>query len=132
MTIEHDTSVVTSDRLPKGSNPPGAARFVGWGDYRDGLEGHFAFAMALNAVSEQPQEENRRDPFGTLQKAFVERTEYLWDRKARTQSFALLWRAMFDDTDMEGLSGSVLCMGQPTDSTCRAVVFKHFETPICP
>jgi hypothetical protein len=88
--------------------------------------------MALNAVGEQLQEKKRRDPFGTLQKVIVEGTEYLWDPKARTQSIALLWRVMHDGTDMEGLSASVLCLGQPTDSTCRAVVFKHFETPICP
>lgn len=67
------------------------------------------FFPALNAVSEQPQEKNRQGPLGTLQKAIVEGTEYLWDRKARTQSIALLWRAMHDDADVEGrcvVSGS--------------------------
>lgn len=114
------------------TNPPRAPKIVGWGDYCDALDGQFAFAMALNALTKRSPEEARRDLFGTLQKAIVEGTEYMWDKKARTQSVALLWRAMHDGTDMEGPSGSVLCLGRPTDSTCRAVVFKHFETPICP
>ena len=113
-------------------NPPRAPKIIGWGDYRDALDGHLTFAMSLSALSENPQEANRRDSFGTMQKAIVEGSEYLWDRKSHTQSVALLWRAMHDGTDMEGLSGSVLCLGQPTDPHCRAVVFKHFETPICP
>lgn len=115
-------------------NPPRAPKIIGWGDYRDALDGHFAFAMALSALAEKPKphEETRRDLFGTVQKAIVEGSEYLWDRKSRTQSVALLWRAMHDGTEMEGLSGSVLCLGEPTDRNCRAVLFKHFETPICP
>lgn len=114
------------------TNPPRAPKVVGWGDYGDALDGQFAFAMALNALTERSAKEARRDHFGTLQRAVVEGTEYLWDKKARTQSVALLWRAMHDGTDMEGLSGSVLCLGRPTDPQCRAVVFKHFEMPICP
>lgn len=131
-TISHDTSIITGDNLPGVANPPRAPKVVGWGDYCDALEGQFAFAMALNVLTEHTTPEPRRDLFGTLQKAVVEGTEYLWDRKSRTQSVALLWRAMHDGTDMEGLSGSVLCLGRPTDPHCKAVVFKHFETPICP
>lgn len=132
-TIDHDLSVVTGDHLPKVSNPPRAPKITGWGDYRDALDGNFAFAMALSVSSQdQTQQEDRRDLFGTMQRAIVEGVEYLWDRKSHTQSVALLWRAMHDGTDMEGLSGSVLCLGKPTDPHCRAVLFKHFETPICP
>lgn len=130
--MEHDTSIVSGDHLPKVLNPPRAPNIVGWADYRDALDGQFAFAMSLSAVSENTKEKSRRDEFGTLQKAIVEGTEYLWDRKSHTQSAAILWRAMHDGTDMEGLSGTLLCLGQPTDSSCRAVVFKNFETPICP
>lgn len=130
--MEHDASIVSGDHLPKILNPPRAPKIVGWADYRDALDGQFAFAMALSAVSERPNEKSRRDEFGTLQKAMVEGAEYLWDRKSHTQSAALLWRGMHDGTDMEGLSGSVLCLGQPTELCCRAVVFKNFETPICP
>lgn len=39
---------------------------------------------------------------------------------------------MHDGTEMEGLSGSVLCLEQPKDPICRAVLVKHFEIPICP
>lgn len=131
-TISHDISIVTGDHLPAVTNPPRAPNIVGWGNYCDALDGKFAFAMALNARTQVSTRETRRDEFGILQKAIVEGTEYLWDRKAHSQSVALLWRAMHDGTDMEGLSGSVLCLGRPTDAHCRAVVFKHFETPICP
>ncbi|KAJ5151753.1 hypothetical protein N7492_010048 [Penicillium capsulatum] len=130
-TLDHDTSIVMGEHLPKVSNPPRAPKIIGWGDYREALDGHFAFAMALSA-DENTADETRKDPFGTMQRVIVEGAEYLWDRKSRTQSVALLWRAMHDGTDMEGLSGSVLCLGQPTDPHCRAVVFKNFETPICP
>ncbi|KAJ5101432.1 hypothetical protein NUU61_003654 [Penicillium alfredii] len=131
-TIDHDTSIVTGDHLPRVSNPSRAPRIVGWGDYREALDGHFAFAMALSATTDHPKERKRIDMFGTLQKAIVEGTEYLWDRKSRTQSSSIIWRAMHDGTDMEGLSGSLLCLGQPTDPKCRAVLMKHWETPICP
>lgn len=113
-------------------NPPRAPKIIGWGDYREALDGHLAFAMSPSALSRNSSEKNRRDLFGTVQKAIVEGSEYLWDRKFHTQSVALLWRAMHDGTEMEGLSGSVLCLGKPTDTHCRAVLFKHFETPICP
>lgn len=113
-------------------NPPRAPKIMGWGDYREALDGHLAFVMSPSALGQNSPAENRRDLFGTMQKAIVEGSEYLWDRKFHTQSAALLWRAMHDGSEMEGLSGSVLCLGQPNDPHCRAVLFKHFETPICP
>ncbi|KAF3402015.1 hypothetical protein F1880_009748 [Penicillium rolfsii] len=131
-TIDHDTSIVTGSHLPKVLNPPRAPKIIGWANYHDALDGQLSFTMALRALSETPKQKSRMDPFGTMQKAVVEGTEYLWNRKARTQSAALLWRAMHDGTEMEGLSGSVLCLGEPTDPNCRAVLFKHFETPISP
>lgn len=88
--------------------------------------------MNLNVQSSCPDEENRSNAFEGIQKAVIEGTEYLWDRKSRTQSASLLWRAMHDGNEMEGLSGSVLCLGQPTDNECRVVALKHFEIPICP
>lgn len=148
-TINFDTSIVTGDELPRVLNPPRAPKIVGLGEYCEALDGHSVFAMALNTLPSQSgrnrheesekeaeieteEQEIRRDLFGTMQKVVVEGVEYLWDRKSRTQSAALLWRAMHDGTEMEGLSGSVLCLGEPTDPHCRAVLFKHFETPICP
>lgn len=113
-------------------NPSRAPRIIGWGNYCDALDGRLAFTMAPSALSETPKQKSRMDPFGTMQKAVVEGTEYLWNRKVRTQSAAMLWRAMHDGTEMEGLSGSVLCLGEPTDPNCRAVLLKHFETPISP
>ena len=127
----HDISIVKGDHLPKISQPPRAPKIVGWGDYRAALDGQFAFAMVLNALPEHSTDESRRDMFGSMQKVIVEGTEYLWDRKSRTQSAALIWRCMHDGSEMEGLSGSVLCLGQRGDSECRAVLFKNFETPIC-
>jgi hypothetical protein len=88
--------------------------------------------MALSVRTERPRERAEIDPFGRMQKAIVEGAEYPWDRKSRTQSAALLWRTMHDGSHMEGLSGSVLCLGQPIDPHCRAVLFKNFVTPIYP
>ncbi|KAJ5611512.1 hypothetical protein N7528_008617 [Penicillium herquei] len=128
-TIEYNISIITGDHLPTISNPRRAPKIVDWGDYREALDGHFALAMDMNVRS---TEENRFDVFGSAQKVVVEGTEYLWDRRSRTQSAALLWRAMHDGAEMEGLSGSVLCLGELTDDYCRAVALKHFEIPICP
>ncbi|KAJ5736656.1 uncharacterized protein N7483_001781 [Penicillium malachiteum] len=131
-TIEYNTSIITGDHLPTISNPPRAPKIIDWGDYREALDGHFALAMDMNVRPNCPTEENRFDVFGSMQKVVVEGTEYLWDRRSRTQSAALLWRAMHDGTEMEGLSGSILCLGELTDDDCRAVALKHFEIPICP
>lgn len=79
----------------------------------------------------QGLEEERNDTVGSVQKVVVEGTEYLWDRKSRTQSAALLWRAVHHETDEEGFSQSVLCLGQPNDEHCHVVALEHFETPIC-
>jgi hypothetical protein len=130
-TIDHDISIITGDRLPNISNPPGTPKIVGWGGYRHALDGHFAFAMDLRVWPKHAEEESRHDSVGGVQKVVVEGTEYLWDRKSRTQSAALLWRAVHDETDEDGLSRSVLCLGQPNDEYCRAVALNHFETPIC-
>ncbi|KAJ5261447.1 hypothetical protein N7478_012042 [Penicillium angulare] len=129
-TIEHNVSIVTGDRLPNILNPPGTPKITGWGSYRDALDGHFAFAMDLSAWGKYPEEENHHETVG-CERVVVEGVEYLWDRNSRTQSAALLWRAVHDEADEEGLSRSVLCLGQPNDDYCRAVALKHFETPIC-
>ncbi|KAJ5118476.1 hypothetical protein N7448_010183 [Penicillium atrosanguineum] len=130
-TIGHDISIVTGGHLPKISTPPRAPEITSWGDYGDALEGQFAFAMALGVRTEKSKEVER-DALGKIQKAVVEGAEYLWDRKTRTQSAALLWRTLLDGAGMEVLPGSVLCLGQRTDPCCRAVLFKNFETPMCP
>ncbi|KAJ6111557.1 hypothetical protein N7523_007618 [Penicillium sp. IBT 18751x] len=129
-TIDHDLSIVTGGHLPTIGNPPRAPEIIGWGDYRDALEGQCAFAMTLSVRSEKSKEAER-DPSGKIQEAVVEGTEYLWDRKARTQSAALLWRTMLDGAGIERQTGSVLCLGKLTDPHCRAVLLKNFETPIC-
>ena len=131
-TIEYDVSILTGDPLPNIFNHSRGPKIIGWGDYRDALDGHFAFAMNLSVRTSGPGESKQSNAFESIQKVVVEGTEYLWDRKSRTQSAALLWRAMHDGSDMEGLSGSVLCLGQPTDDDCRVVALKHFEIPICP
>ncbi|KAJ5110669.1 hypothetical protein N7532_001204 [Penicillium argentinense] len=121
-TIHHDTSIVTGDRLPRVSNPPRAPKIIGWGEYRDALDGHSAFAMALSALTDEPQ-----DPVETdSDMIYSGQCKKPWWRERNTSGTASRARKM------EGLSGSVLCLGQPTDLNCRAVLFKHFETPICP
>ncbi|KAJ5219749.1 hypothetical protein N7468_008953 [Penicillium chermesinum] len=130
-SIGHDISIVKGDCLPKICRPSRAPKIVDWGNYRDALDGKFTFAIGLNALSNKSTGGSGCGEFGTMQKVIVEGTEYLWSRKSRTQTAALIWRAMHEDTGMEGLSGSVLCLGERTDPQCRAVLFKNFETPIC-
>ncbi|CDM28444.1 unnamed protein product [Penicillium roqueforti FM164] len=57
-------------------------------------------------------------------------TQYLCDRTTYSQSTSLLWKTKELFSPADGLSGSVLCLGRPTDESSWAVVFQNFQV-IC-
>ena len=66
------------------------------------------------------------------QEAIAHGAQYSWDTKARTPNTALLWRTLHDSDTVQGTSGSVLCLGRPSDPYARAVLFQNFEGPLAP
>ena len=67
-----------------------------------------------------------------VQRVVVAGTEYLWDRIAFSQTASLLWRTEQISDAAESFSGSVLCLGRPTDQVVKAVLFQNFETLVKP
>lgn len=96
---------------------------IGWGDYRNALDGHSLFIVGLNVVTGNVI---KRTGFGispSAWRALVEGSEYLWDKQVLSQSISILWRTEFGGDCVEGLSGSALCLGKISDQTCLAVCF---------
>lgn len=58
--------------------------------------------------------------------------EHSWESAAVAPGTSLLWRTSFYADTAQGYSGSVLCLGKPTDPTALAVVFQNFETALKP
>ena len=69
---------------------------------------------------------------GTLDKSLIEKatiigTEYTWDKIEKSQNAYLLWRTDPLVSPADGWSGSVLCLGKPTNTSSKAVVFQNFK-----
>ena len=64
------------------------------------------------------------------QKALIAGTEYTWILRAIPRNISLLWQTNYDADSAGGFSGSVLCLGQKTNSTAKAVVFQNYESPL--
>lgn len=102
----HDLSLITDDDLPEMTSPPGLPTIDGWATYSSVLDGGPLFVMRMNCVT------------GT------------W--RSFSQNASLLWRTNYDHDRADGFSGSVLCLGRPTDKNVTAVLFQNFESPIRP
>ena len=71
------------------------------------------------------------DP-GNLRSVTIVGSEYQWDRKTLSTNASILWRTAQDvnqssSADREKWSGAVLCIGNPTSGSSKAVVFENFE-----
>ena len=110
-------------------SPPGVGQITGWADYRYALDGHPAFVTRLEMATDGEDEEYMKMKFSESTKpAIVEGHEYFWSSQGVTASF--LWRTHGDFETMSGNSGSVLCLGDPSDREVKAVVFQNYETPV--
>ncbi|KAK2745051.1 hypothetical protein FQN55_006408 [Onygenales sp. PD_40] len=128
---QHDLSLIMSPEPPRMTQPSNCPSIVGWGSYARVLEGGPIFVYRCNGTAEVS-----RQPDATLHRAtstypaVIQGAEYFWDRGARTAS--LLWRTAHEMDTAEGFTGSVLCLGNLTDSTARAVVFQNYQAALRP
>ncbi|CAG7990198.1 unnamed protein product [Penicillium nalgiovense] len=123
----HDLSLITDDKLPALVSPPGYPVVSEWASYSTALAGSDVYAVRMNtAVGRWPPLQSTIDP-NAIRNATVIGTEYLWDRTARSQTASLLWTTTEPSTPAIGWSGSVLCLGRPTDQSSKAIVFQNFE-----
>ncbi|KAF3022348.1 hypothetical protein E8E15_009193 [Penicillium rubens] len=130
----HDLSLITAEApsksLPSIISPDGTPRVVGWGSYRNVLDGHPLFVMGLNVMTGNLIRRTSFGVSGRAQQALAEGSEYLWDKETLSQSVSILWRTEYDGDSPTDLSSATLCLGQISDRTCLAVCFQNFEFPL--
>lgn len=98
-----------------------------WASYSDALAGSAVYAVRMSAaVGRWLVIQGNLDPH-VMRNASVIGAQYAWDRAAVSQTASLLWTAHEPFTPAAGWSGSVLCLGRPTDQSSRAVAFQNFE-----
>ncbi|KAK2771970.1 hypothetical protein FQN53_004829 [Emmonsiellopsis sp. PD_33] len=128
----HDLSLIMSPEPPRMTQLSNCPSIVGWGSYARVLEGDPIFVYRCNGtaeVSRQPDATGLHRATSTYP-AVIQGAEYFWGRGARTAS--LLWRTAHEMDTAEGFTGSVLCLGNLTDSTARAVVFQNYQAALRP
>lgn len=142
------------DQLPRVDSPAGLPKVDGWARVTEALEGKPLFITSTVAYSERDTIHGEVLDEGTrnllqnhTKEVAAEGTQYSWDRDTLSQSVALLWRVVPDpktvaaattksskqdldnyDRSVTGHSGSVVCLGKPTDKTVKALVFQNFQT----
>ncbi|KAF7114502.1 hypothetical protein CNMCM5793_008806 [Aspergillus hiratsukae] len=132
-TARHQPTITTDSHLedlPRVVSSDHTPRVVGWGSYKDVLDGRPVFATGFNIATGNITTRSGHGVSGRAQRAIVEGSQYLWDREALSQNVSILWRTENDEGPLGGLSGTALCLGQPSDRTCLAVCFQNFETPL--
>jgi hypothetical protein len=127
--FEHDLSLVTGDELPDVRNNPHNPRIVGWGKAEELLAGGRCFVSGQNMDSGKEILLEGTGISPEAKKAVVEGMRYAW---YQTPAIArcLLWRTENDWDTVAGLSGSVLCLGDPRKKEALAVCFQNFQHPV--
>lgn len=103
---------------------------VGWGRYKDVLDGEPVFVVGFNIATGNIISRTGYGVSERAQRALFMGSQYLWDREVLSQNVSILWRTENDEDFLRGLSGTALCLGQLSDRTCLAVCFQNFETPL--
>jgi hypothetical protein len=123
----HDLSLITGNDLPELSSPPGLPTINRWGEYSDVLDGGPVFVSRINACTGIWRQLHGTGVSKEAQRAVVAGTEYLWDRIACFQTASLLWRTEQISDTAGSFSGSVLCLGRPTDQVVTVVETPNFR-----
>ncbi len=142
-----------SNQLPRVDSPAGLPVIDGWARAVEALEGKPLFVTSTvicpngNTIyGEVLDEATRKLLQNQVEEVLAEGTQYSWDPTTRSQSVALLWRVVPDPKTVSaattetrrddlhyftrpagGYSGSVVCLGKPTDKTAKAIVLQNFE-----
>ncbi|KAN0077586.1 hypothetical protein V8E54_005890 [Elaphomyces granulatus] len=117
----HDLSLVTEPDLPDVVISPPGYLVSEWADYSAALGGEPVYA-----VCHQTDLGRWRCMEGTPDTTIID-TGYTWNKLEKSQNAYLLWRTdpLFSPAD--GWSGSVPCLGKPTNTSSKAVVFQNFQ-----
>ena len=113
-------------------SPIGSPNINGWAPYEEALAGNPVFLYRHNVFTGNHNMLAGRGVTGTEQEAIVSGTQYSWERRSRKLGTSLLWRTAHDGDDLTGASGSVLCLGKPTDPYVRALLFQNYEGKLVP
>ncbi|OQD81017.1 hypothetical protein PENANT_c030G01654 [Penicillium antarcticum] len=111
----HDLSLIMDDNLPQATSALAGSDV-------------YVTRMSTTVVGRRLLLEGTVDP-NAIRKATVIGTQYLWDRTAYSQTASLLWKTNEPSSPADGWSGSVLCLGGPTDESSLAVIFQNFQVP---
>jgi hypothetical protein len=128
----HDLSLITDDNLPELSSSPGLPAIDGWGEYSDVLDGGAVFVTRIKMCTGAWRQLEGTGLSREAQRAVIAGAEYVWDKTTCSQTASLLWRTENVSDSARSFSGSVLCLGKPTDRVVKAVLFQNFETPVKP
>lgn len=119
-----------SENLPEIVNPPNFPTITGWASYEEVLDGAPVFLCRNNVATGVWRVVEGTGVSRDAQRAIVLGSEYTWEKTAYCQNVSLLWRTNFDTESAVSFSGSVLCCGQPSHATAKAVLFQNFEAPM--
>lgn len=125
--FQHDFSIIAGDNLPQLTNPPNSPRITHWGPYEEVLPGPSAFVNCHSVVTSTF---STREGYGVpsnAQEAIAHGAQYTWDFKTRAPTTALFWLTLHDSDTIQGTSGTILCLGRPSDAHARAVFFQNFD-----
>jgi hypothetical protein len=128
----HDLSLIThSPKLPDVTSTDGTPCVVGWGGYKDLLDGKPVFVTGLNVPTGNTIIRSGSGLSREAQVALTVGSQYLWDRELLSQNVSILWRTEHYGDPLGGFPGSALCLGEAQDKACLVICFQNFESPLC-
>ncbi|KAJ9273436.1 hypothetical protein DTO212C5_510 [Paecilomyces variotii] len=127
---KHDLSLVTAPHLPDVFAPPGIHMAPVWAEYDDALEGEPVFEASLFLQYDKWKIMKGTVATEAVRLAVIEGTKYLWENEIGNPTISLLWRSEADGDDATGFSGSVLCLGTPTQKDVKPILFQNYARVI--
>jgi len=127
----HDLSLITANEgseLPDMFSAPRCPTITSWASYEEVLDGGEVFVCNLKIGI--PESANLIAGYirpQSTQRVIVDGIQYTWQKKAYDESRSLLWHSTIHQDSVKGYSGTVICLGNPTDRFAKAVVFQNFE-----
>ncbi|KAJ5435490.1 hypothetical protein N7445_006375 [Penicillium cf. griseofulvum] len=116
---EHDRALVVS--------PPSYPLVIGWASYSEALDRQDCYVVAQNTSTGGIREVRGIINSNLFLRAAVLGTGYSWDKIRKQTNAFLLWHTEHSLAPVEGTSGALLCLGHPSDTVARVVVFQNFE-----
>ncbi|KAL1893924.1 hypothetical protein Sste5346_006065 [Sporothrix stenoceras] len=145
---EHDLSFIMVDKTEDHNdlNYAGLPRIDGWANITDALADDAELFVAYGDELKGYTHEKLPPKPAKTRKVVAEGMQYLWDKKTKQQSMALLWRVVPEMPDLReyatpasikavvdastilpDVAGQALYLGKPTDETAKIVVFQNFD-----